>query len=309
MAVTSYHTVDGQILGQTAPGARTQYLTDALGSVTCTVDDDGFTLNTYRYKPYGAQLAKTGVAADTRFLWIGSKGYGHKPTSAVPHYVRARHYSSSTGAWTTVDKLWPYQPPYCYVGQQITRFIDPTGFSSCSIECCCNLDRLELGVVERFDGPEFWGHRIQLEVTIHIRTKKPYEKRESCKLEWWEMSTDDNTELEGPPKDCWYELRQYDFFFQGLPEPAFEDFLKNLTCNGLGASFIAKDKPGIGEGAIHFRRLLCIKARVFDGCTASWEEKTFQQLIDYTHGGKTTVLPPGHSQELDDYCKGTKKCK
>jgi len=73
MAVTSYHTADGQILGQTASGVRTQYLTDALGSVTETVADDGSVLNTYRYKPYGAQLAKTGVGADPKFLFVGSR--------------------------------------------------------------------------------------------------------------------------------------------------------------------------------------------------------------------------------------------
>ena len=33
----TYHTVNGRILGETAAGVRTDYLTDALGSVTATV--------------------------------------------------------------------------------------------------------------------------------------------------------------------------------------------------------------------------------------------------------------------------------
>ena len=38
MAVTNYHTVNGRIIGETTSGTRTDYLTDALGSVTATVN-------------------------------------------------------------------------------------------------------------------------------------------------------------------------------------------------------------------------------------------------------------------------------
>ena len=51
------------------------YLTDALGSVTATVDQSGTVQNTYRYKPYGDLLAKTGTGNDPKFLWVGSQGY------------------------------------------------------------------------------------------------------------------------------------------------------------------------------------------------------------------------------------------
>lgn len=50
MAVTNYYTVDGEILGQESAGNRTDFLADALGSVTGTVDNTSGLQNTYRYK-------------------------------------------------------------------------------------------------------------------------------------------------------------------------------------------------------------------------------------------------------------------
>ena len=38
MPVTNYHTVNGEIIGETTSGVRTDYLVDALGSVTGTVN-------------------------------------------------------------------------------------------------------------------------------------------------------------------------------------------------------------------------------------------------------------------------------
>ena len=75
MPVTNYHTVNGQIIGETTAGVRTDYMVDALGSVTGTVNQSGQVVNTYRYKPYGALLAKTGTGADPKMGWVGSRGY------------------------------------------------------------------------------------------------------------------------------------------------------------------------------------------------------------------------------------------
>ena len=75
----TYFTINGDIIGEkTAGGSRVDYLTDALGSVIGTVNQSAQVVNTYRYKPYGAQLAKTGVGADPAFGWVGTHGY--RPT-------------------------------------------------------------------------------------------------------------------------------------------------------------------------------------------------------------------------------------
>ena len=120
MAVTNYYSFGGQILGEETGGVRrdylgssahlvktgfepqpldfkcrsestsgrispnmrkNHYLTDALGSVTATVTGAGVVENTYRYKPYGEQLAKTGTGSDPKFLWVGRWGYRNNSTT------------------------------------------------------------------------------------------------------------------------------------------------------------------------------------------------------------------------------------
>ena len=106
MPVTNYYNVGGQIVGEKPSGGnRRDYLTDALGSVVGTVTSTGAVENTYRYKPYGGLLARTGVASDPSFLWVGSQGYRQTGKKYSDVYVRARHYSSDVGRWTTRDPI------------------------------------------------------------------------------------------------------------------------------------------------------------------------------------------------------------
>jgi hypothetical protein len=114
MGTTYYHTVNGEIVGETTSGVRTDYLVDALGSVTGTVNQSAQVLNTYRYKPYGALLAKTGTAADPKSQWVGTLGYRATSRAQSDYYVRARHYASAPGGWSTVDPLWPSEAAYAY---------------------------------------------------------------------------------------------------------------------------------------------------------------------------------------------------
>jgi len=130
MPVTNYYTIDGSLIGEATAGVRTDYLTDALGSVTATVDSSGNLLNTYRYKPYGEQLAKTGIAADPKFTWVGSLGYRQTGRKHSDVHVRARHYGTSAGRWTTIDPIGINGGDinyFSYVQQQVTSFQDPLG--------------------------------------------------------------------------------------------------------------------------------------------------------------------------------------
>ena len=73
MAVTNYYTVNGSIIEESTNGVRTDYLMDALGSVTGTVNSSAQVINTYRYKPFGDLLSKTGTGADPAFGWVGTQ--------------------------------------------------------------------------------------------------------------------------------------------------------------------------------------------------------------------------------------------
>src|SRR5579863_8927319 len=102
----TYYSVDGEILGERAAGGqRLDYLTDALGNVTATVNQSGQVVNTYKYKPYGALLQKTGSGSDPSFQWVGSQGYRQTGKKYSDVYVRARHHDSTDGRWTTRDPL------------------------------------------------------------------------------------------------------------------------------------------------------------------------------------------------------------
>jgi RHS repeat-associated protein len=141
MPVTTYYSAGGVLLGESdSSGSRLDYLTDALGSVAGTVTSTAGTLaqlgNRYRYKPYGTQYVKTGTAPDPLFTWVGSLGYRQTARTYSDVYVRARHYATGLGRWTTKDPLGYGADvnPYAYAQGRPTIATDPTGlFTICTI--------------------------------------------------------------------------------------------------------------------------------------------------------------------------------
>lgn len=145
MAVTSYHSVNRQLLAERVSGSRIDYLSDALGSVTGTTTSSGIVQNRYRYKPFGSRLSKSGVGSDPRFQWLGCRGY-RSSQNQNPVYVRMRHYQVNTGAWTTTDPSWRDEytfltearieerlegtQSYVYALSNPTTFSDPDGLQS-----------------------------------------------------------------------------------------------------------------------------------------------------------------------------------
>ncbi len=146
MPTTYYHTVDGKIQGETTAGVRTDYLTDALGSVVATVNSSAQVVNTYRYKPSGSLLASTGNAPDPRFLHVGSLGIAKTGLGFAEGYMRARHYTSVVNAFTTRDPVGEpdarFLAPYIYVRQSPTTLVDPSGLHVCppNVDCCNDVD-------------------------------------------------------------------------------------------------------------------------------------------------------------------------
>ncbi|MCC7435245.1 MAG: hypothetical protein IT363_11210 [Methanoregulaceae archaeon] len=162
MATTNYHTVNGEIIGETTSSVRTGYLTDGLGSVTATQGSTGNVLATYRYKPYGALLAKTGTGMDPRFLWTGSSGSRATSVSCAGNYNRARHYSALTALWTSADPLWPHTLAYVYAQCRPITATDPSGLFSAVYGTVCGIHN---SLIVRTDRSDQWaissGHGIK----------------------------------------------------------------------------------------------------------------------------------------------------
>ncbi len=135
MPVTNYYTVNGEIIGErTAGSPRVDYLTDALGSVTATVNQSAQVVNTYRYKPHGALLAKTGTGPDPAFGWVGTQGYRPTKQNLSDFYVRARHYDEVNGRWPNVDPIGFGGGDinfYAYIGNNPASWLDLSGLAAC----------------------------------------------------------------------------------------------------------------------------------------------------------------------------------
>ena len=143
MPTTYYHTVNGSIIGETTSGVRTDYMTDALGSVTGTTIS-GTVQNTYRYMPFGGILSQTGSAPSPRFLWVGGQGYRATQIASADYYVRKRHLSVAAGAWTSLDFYWLAELAWVYANNNPTTASDRTGMLAAtpvdpknwSVSCC-----------------------------------------------------------------------------------------------------------------------------------------------------------------------------
>ncbi|MBI1332730.1 MAG: hypothetical protein GC165_07600 [Armatimonadetes bacterium] len=126
MATTKYHTVMGQMIGETSSaGAKTEYLVDALGSVAMRMTAaENLTLS---FKPYGTPFS-AGAKSQPKFGWLGSFGYRYEFTRICDNiYVRARHYGTNQAMWTTRDPLWPVQSSHGYADGSPTSNADPSG--------------------------------------------------------------------------------------------------------------------------------------------------------------------------------------
>jgi RHS repeat-associated protein len=110
------------IAERTPGGGRTDYGADALGSVTATAAAGGTASS--RYSPYGEQSA---APAGATLGWVGCWGYRPTARSVASHYVRARHYASKQGQWTTVDPLWPSERHYAYASDRPSLETDRRG--------------------------------------------------------------------------------------------------------------------------------------------------------------------------------------
>ena len=122
--VTTFSTVDAQILDSETGGSESLLVPDPLGSVVKVLDASGNQVYDATYWPYGEIRDSVGVN-DTSWGYVGTWGY-HFDTSRRL-YIRARVLDPVTGRWYSVDPLWPAEWSHLYADNSPTGMIDPRG--------------------------------------------------------------------------------------------------------------------------------------------------------------------------------------
>ena len=294
-----YHTVNGMLIGETSNGVRRGYLSDALGSVVATVDFNGAVENTYRYKPGGALLAKTGIAEDPKCMFLGFLGVRHYSTRYSDAYARWRHFGYETATWSSRDILWPQEQAYVYAAGNPTTFTDADGLC---VSCCCvpkvfwpwRVRQLagEPSVLDPKDPYLRYGHLVSILFGTTTRDQPGLTTGSDCKLKWFECS---NFALKDGGRPGVWEDRTND-----LPNAkGFEQwFARKFDCTGnrQTAGFI-RDQPSVilqrmreALGGKPVTRHLFIIARLEAGdpCPERLELRFYQKI---SFDGVKIVLP------------------
>lgn len=134
MPVTTYTTLDGEIVSENRGGTERDYVADALGSTVALLDSTQKKTDTLTYWPYGEVKTRTGTNS-TPFQYVGTRGYYQD--SSTKTYVRARYLDVQRGRWLTRDPIafdsgsWN---SYANVHNNPSTKIDPSGTS---VYRCC----------------------------------------------------------------------------------------------------------------------------------------------------------------------------
>jgi|GEM_PF-4538843 len=323
MPVTNYFAVNGKIIGESTNGVRTDYLTDALGSITATVDNHGNVLNTYRYKPYGGLLSKTGTAPDPRFMWTGNTGSRTTKAPGAEQYNRARHYGTTQAQWTTRDPMWPNERSYGYCfGDPITA-TDPFGLACIDSSCCCCAWAIGLqnqktlinytgpisgkGCTSEFDGATGVYYEFAVLWGAVVSGTPPPAHMPACRLSWDELSTKESGDTgivdkmkEGFCSNKIWSLCQPKATNCGLGACGFWDFPNVMPLTHILGLMSLHKKP--------FHTDICIFISLHSSCSTgpcaghSVElNLKFSLDIDWPYSGKSSIHPV--LKKSDDNCK------
>jgi RHS repeat-associated protein len=119
----------GRLIGERIGSNRYYYLTDALGSITAVVSDDGLTIgDRYGYDPYGSFTYQSGTIANP---WGYAGTYFDAATGL--YKIGKRYYDPSLGRWTQEDAVRDTGTDpqagtlYAYAKDDPINVVDPNG--------------------------------------------------------------------------------------------------------------------------------------------------------------------------------------
>jgi len=115
-------------LARIASGAVGYYLEDRLGSIVGLTDANQAVTDTIRYDAWGNLLQRQG-SSGTAYQWVGNEGYYLDPDAGL-YIMGMRYYAAGLGRFLTRDPIGFTARDtnlYRYVGNEPTRFRDPSG--------------------------------------------------------------------------------------------------------------------------------------------------------------------------------------
>ena len=197
---SSYYTVNRRLIGQKVGVLRIDYLTDALGSVTMTVDQSASIQGTLRYKPYGQVLASTGD--DSKFGWNGTHGYRKVESGMPSHYIRMRHYADGPGVWTSRDLPLPSSNKFLYAASSPTVQVDPGGLVAIRAEFNTFINKRDGEPFRYFTGRYFFTvwNPISQRYEYGETDNRTFGERGSAKH--WSWATAESTLLDQGSRAC-----------------------------------------------------------------------------------------------------------
>ena len=143
MGVTSYLTVNGEILSETRSGVESDYIPDPQGSTAALTNSSQTITDTFTWWPYGEERTHTGSSL-TPFGYLGTLGY-YADDASGRVYVRANILLPNQTRWLSVDRIRPSMRPYAYVRARPTVMVDPSGLQHVTNRSA-PIDRLVLAV-------------------------------------------------------------------------------------------------------------------------------------------------------------------
>ena len=125
MGVTSYLTVNGEILSETRNVVESDYVPDPLGSTAALIGSTQTITDTFAWWPYGELRNHVGSSV-TPFGYGGTLGR-YTDFASGRKDMRAGIYRRTLARWQTVDMLWPNALPYSYALASPVAWVDPEG--------------------------------------------------------------------------------------------------------------------------------------------------------------------------------------